>query len=119
MTPTPTPSACGSPPSGRANHEADNRTGAGKHTAPDPYQSARRLGGSGDVWLNANEYPQPVSYPLRSEAFNRYPECQPAELIANYAAYAGVTAQQVLASRGADEGIELLIRTFANRGATP
>ncbi len=22
-----------------------------------PYQSARRLGGNGDVWLNANEYP--------------------------------------------------------------
>ena len=21
-----------------------------------PYQSARRLGGNGDVWLNANEY---------------------------------------------------------------
>ncbi|AKM47442.1 histidinol-phosphate transaminase [Edwardsiella anguillarum] len=81
-----------------------------------PYQSARRLGGSGDVWLNANEYPQPISYPLRSEAFNRYPECQPAELIANYAAYAGVTTQQVLASRGADEGIELLIRTFCEPG---
>ncbi len=26
-----------------------------------PYQSARRLGGNGDVWLNANEYPQPWS----------------------------------------------------------
>ena len=24
-----------------------------------PYQSARRLGGNGDVWLNANEYPLP------------------------------------------------------------
>lgn len=23
-----------------------------------PYQSARRLGGNGDVWLNANEFPQ-------------------------------------------------------------
>lgn len=23
-----------------------------------PYQSARRLGGNGDVWLNANEYPR-------------------------------------------------------------
>ncbi|VEB57653.1 histidinol-phosphate aminotransferase [Salmonella enterica subsp. enterica] len=22
-----------------------------------PYQSARRLGGNGDVWLNANEFP--------------------------------------------------------------
>ncbi len=25
-----------------------------------PYQSARRLGGNGDVWLNANEYPTAV-----------------------------------------------------------
>ncbi len=81
-----------------------------------PYQSARRLGGQGDVWLNANEYPQPVSYPLRSSAFNRYPECQPAELVAHYADYAGVTPQQVLVSRGADEGIELLIRTFCEPG---
>ncbi|MEN8470843.1 histidinol-phosphate transaminase, partial [Enterobacter cloacae subsp. cloacae] len=27
-----------------------------------PYQSARRLGGYGDVWLNANEYPTPVAF---------------------------------------------------------
>jgi hypothetical protein len=25
-----------------------------------PYQSARRLGGKGDVWLNANEFPTPA-----------------------------------------------------------
>ena len=25
-----------------------------------PYQSARRLGGNGDVWLNANEFPTAV-----------------------------------------------------------
>lgn len=27
-----------------------------------PYQSARRLGGNGDVWLNANEYPTAVGF---------------------------------------------------------
>ena len=27
-----------------------------------PYQSARRLGGNGDVWLNANEYPTAVEF---------------------------------------------------------
>ncbi len=27
-----------------------------------PYQSARRLGGKGDVWLNANEFPTPVNF---------------------------------------------------------
>lgn len=32
-----------------------------------PYQSARRLGGKGDVWLNANEFlpPWPSSLPNR------------------------------------------------------
>lgn len=29
-----------------------------------PYQSARRLGGKGDVWLNANEYPLALIFHL-------------------------------------------------------
>ncbi len=29
-----------------------------------PYMSARRLGGNGDVWLNANEFPLPVPFEL-------------------------------------------------------
>ncbi|HBW2521193.1 TPA: histidinol-phosphate transaminase, partial [Salmonella enterica] len=29
-----------------------------------PYQSARRLGGNGDVWLNANEFPTAVEFQL-------------------------------------------------------
>ena len=81
-----------------------------------PYQSARRLGGNGDVWLNANEYPLPVPFELTQNNLNRYPECQPAQVIERYAAYAGLTPQQVLVSRGADEGIELLIRTFCEPG---
>ncbi|WP_422731256.1 histidinol-phosphate transaminase [Leclercia pneumoniae] len=81
-----------------------------------PYQSARRLGGSGDVWLNANEFPTPVEYPLTQQTLNRYPECQPKAVIENYAAYAGVKPEQVLVSRGADEGIELLIRAFCEPG---
>lgn len=32
-----------------------------------PYQSARRLGGNGDVWLNANEYPTAVEFSLLSK----------------------------------------------------
>ena len=32
-----------------------------------PYQSARRLGGNGDVWLNANEYPTAWSFSLLSK----------------------------------------------------
>ena len=42
-----------------------------------PYQSARRLGGKGDVWLNANEFPTAVPFDLSQNALNRYPECQP------------------------------------------
>ena len=81
-----------------------------------PYQSARRLGGKGDVWLNANEFPTPVNFDLRQQTLNRYPECQPKAVIENYAAYAGLKPDQVLVSRGADEGIELLIRAFCEPG---
>ena len=81
-----------------------------------PYQSARRLGGNGDVWLNANEFPTAVSFELTQQSLNRYPECQPKAVIENYAAYAGIQPEQVLVSRGADEGIELLIRAFCEPG---
>ncbi|WP_029593275.1 histidinol-phosphate transaminase [Franconibacter pulveris] len=81
-----------------------------------PYQSARRLGGSGDVWLNANEYPLPVEFQLTQQNLNRYPECQPKQVIERYADYACVKPEQVLVSRGADEGIELLIRAFCEPG---
>lgn len=81
-----------------------------------PYQSARRLGGNGDVWLNANEFPTAVPFTLSQQTLNRYPECQPKAVIENYAAYAGVKPEQVLVSRGADEGIELLVRAFCEPG---
>lgn len=81
-----------------------------------PYQSARRLGGNGDVWLNANEYPVAVEYQLSQQTLNRYPACQPDELVNRYARFAGVTPAQVLVSRGADEGIDLVIRTFCEPG---
>ena len=81
-----------------------------------PYQSARRLGGNGDVWLNANEYPLPVPFDITQSSLNRYPECQPKQVIERYAAYVGLSPQQVLVSRGADEGIELLIRAFCEPG---
>lgn len=77
-----------------------------------PYLSARRIGGNGDVWLNANEAPDSTEYQLDSSKLNRYPEFQPPLLINAYAAYAGVTKQQILSTRGADESIEILIRTF-------
>lgn len=82
-----------------------------------PYLSARRLGGAGDVWLNANEYPQAVPFQLTmQQTLNRYPECQPTEVITRYAAYAGLDPRQVMVHRGADEGIELLMRAFCEPG---
>ncbi|WP_094752076.1 histidinol-phosphate transaminase [Psychromonas sp. CD1] len=77
-----------------------------------PYLSARRIGGSGEIWLNANEAPDCSVYQLEDQHFNRYPEFQPAQLIHAYAKYASVKNEQILSTRGADESIELLIRTF-------
>ena len=77
-----------------------------------PYQSARRIGGNGDVWLNANEYPVAPNFQLTEHNLNRYPEAQPEQVINRYAQYAGVTPEQVIVSRGADEAIELLMRAF-------
>lgn len=87
-----------------------------------PYASARRLfaasAQSNDsqvpIWLNANEAPTSTQYELDTSLYNRYPDCQPEKVISAYARYAGVSKDQVLVSRGADEGIELLIRAFCN-----
>lgn len=81
--------------------------------ALEPYQSARRIGGRGDIWINANESPFNHTDLPR---LNRYPECQPPELIAAYSRYVGVASQRIVCSRGADEAIELLIRTFCIPG---
>lgn len=87
-----------------------------------PYSSARKIGGQG-IWLNANEYAKTpdclifdeVNNELLAlvEALNRYPNPQPADVIGAYAQYAGVSANNVLMTRGGDEGIELIIRAFA------
>lgn len=93
-----------------------------------PYQSARRLfshgnSASGDsdqtkstlkrkVWLNANEAPGNGEYQITSDNINRYPDFQPDNLLNAYSQYCGLERSQILATRGADEGIELIIRSF-------
>lgn len=83
-----------------------------------PYESARRLfsmanaGEIDTVWLNANENPFVPDISINPALYNRYPDFQPEPLIGAYADYAGVNTNQVLSTRGADESIELLIRTF-------
>lgn len=77
-----------------------------------PYQSASRDWQTQELWLNANESPFVSDYTSDSTRANRYPEFQPPDLVNAYADYAGVNEQQLIATRGADEGIDLLIRAF-------
>lgn len=81
-----------------------------------PYLSARRIGGEGHTFLNANEAPKSAAFLISSMNFNRYPECQPPELIDSYARYAGVDPECVMCARGSDEVIGLIIRTFCEPG---
>lgn len=81
-----------------------------------PYQSARRIGGHGHTFLNANEYPKSELYFFNSTTLNRYPDCQPFEVVQGMADYVGLTRDQILVTRGGDEGIGLLVRTFCEVG---
>ncbi|WMN62121.1 histidinol-phosphate transaminase (plasmid) [Pseudoalteromonas xiamenensis] len=76
------------------------------------YSSAKSEKIVGSTWLNANESPYAQSFTLTFDDLNRYPDPQPLAVINAYAAYAGLACDQVLMTRGADEGIELLVRTF-------
>jgi len=79
----------------------------------EPYQSARRLGGSGEIWLNANELPFSYGdYTVDSSSYQRYPEVPSQSLLQAYGDYSAFSTDQLLCVRGADEGIELLIRAF-------
>ena len=76
------------------------------------YQSARSLVPDGEarLFLDANEAPEPaVSEPA---GLNRYPEPQPVALRQALAALYKVRPEQLLMTRGVDEGIDLLLRVF-------
>jgi histidinol-phosphate aminotransferase len=75
-----------------------------------PYSSARKESKGGRVWLDANENPETPA--AHQPLLNRYPEPQPADLVATLAALYGVQPAQCLVTRGSDEGIDLLLRTF-------
>ena len=79
-----------------------------------PYSSARKESQGGRVWLDANENPETPS--VHQPLFNRYPDPQPPELIARLATYYGIAPAQALVTRGSDEGIDLLLRTFCRAG---
>lgn len=66
--------------------------------------------------MHANEMPWRASDDASHAGLNRYPEPQPDELIAHLAKLYGVAPQQLLAGRGSDEGIDLVVRAFCRAG---
>lgn len=66
--------------------------------------------------LHANEAPWRPSGDTSTLGLNRYPEPQPAALIERLSALYEVPASRVLATRGADEAIDLLTRIFLRAG---
>ena len=89
-----------------------------------PYQSARRLGGNGHLWLNANELESSAQYGDLSQGsnshYNRYPDFLPHDTAQAYLNYceqqSGKLNCDIVAVRGADEAIDLLVRTFCSPG---
>lgn len=80
------------------------------------YRSARSDTVDGHIWLNANESPWPNAADQRG-VLRRYPEPQPAGLRALLADLYGCDANQLLAGRGSDEAIDLLVRALCRPGA--
>lgn len=79
------------------------------------YRTARSDEAHGAIWLNANESPLP-SVADAAGALRRYPDPQPLDLRQALAALYRVPASRVLATRGSDEGIDLLVRAFCMPG---
>jgi histidinol-phosphate aminotransferase len=65
---------------------------------------------AGAVRLNANENPD------SDTGLNRYPEVRPVALTRRLAAHFGVAPEQLLATRGSTEALDLLIRSFCREG---
>ncbi|WP_086980677.1 histidinol-phosphate transaminase [Vibrio aphrogenes] len=93
-----------------------------------PYQSARRIARDMDktentIWLNANELETCCQYGERQDGANshyhRYPDYLPTDLAVAYREYGAATLgcqSEIMAVRGADEAIDLLVRTFCQPG---
>lgn len=69
------------------------------------------------IKLDANENPYAplVQGPLAA-SINRYPEPQPARLLASLASLYGVDSNNVVITRGADDAIDMLVRAFCRPG---
>ena len=80
------------------------------------YSSARAEAAHGEVWLNANESPWPPEGD-GGLALNRYPQPQSARLLDALANLYSLAPGQVLAARGSDECIDLLVRACCRAGS--
>lgn len=78
------------------------------------YRSARsETYRDAQIWLDANENPWGCD---STPPYNRYPEPQPQLLCQRLAKHYEVSSSQLLMTRGSDEGIDLLLRTFCAAG---
>ena len=80
-----------------------------------PYAHAAWLPGL--TRMHANEAPWRPAGDNSVAGLNRYPEPQPQALINRLASLYGVSAPQVLATRGADEAIDVLSRIYLRAGS--
>ena len=80
--------------------------------------NANALFGPDAIKLDANESPyEPLTGGSFGTRLNRYPEPQPTELRAAMAALYGVAPRNLLVTRGADDAIDVLVRSFCRAGS--
>ena len=72
---------------------------------------------TGALHLDANESPwRPAPADASVAEYNRYPAQQPPKLMARLSELYGVSPDMLMAGRGADEAIDVLLRTFVDAG---
>lgn len=79
-----------------------------------PYSA--RGGATDALHLDANENPYAPPPVVGASGYNRYPAQQPEKLAQRLADLYGVNLEQLMVGRGADEGIECLLRAFCESG---
>ena len=79
-----------------------------------PYSA--RGGATNALHLDANENPYAPPPVVGADGYNRYPAQQPRALVDRLVGLYGVSADQLMVGRGADEGIECLLRAFCEAG---
>ena len=79
-----------------------------------PYSA--RGGATNALHLDANENPYVPPPVVGAAEYNRYPAQQPTALVDRLAGLYGVSPDYLMVGRGADEGIECLLRAFCEAG---